>query len=302
MPQSSASGVPPIGRGCRVCGSGLGPPWRALDRWLYRQCDACSAVGLDPIPSADDLHAYYQSSYFEGGGQAGYLDYLADEPLHRKNALARVQTARRFRTHAGGTWLDVGCAVGFTLDTARTDGYAVHGVEVSDWASSVARERFGLDVSASLAEARFVLQRPVDVLTMYQVLEHLADPLRSLQEARACLRPDGLLLIETWDRRSIVARLFGRFWQQISPPSVVWLFDRRSLDELLRRAGFRLMRIEVSPKFISIGWGLGLIADKLPGALQGLPRWIAKTRLGRIPFKYRFDDLILVVAQPDPSA
>ena len=297
----SVSSLQTKATGCRVCGSNQGRPWRSVGPWHYRQCDDCSAVGLDPLPSADELRAYYQSSYFEGGGQAGYLDYLADEPLHRRNAMARVQTARRFKTHPGGTWLDVGCAVGFTLDAARTDGYEVHGVEVSDWASSVARTRFGLDVSPSLAEARVALQRPADVLTMFQVLEHLADPVQSLQEARACLRTDGLLLIETWDRRSVVARLFGRFSQQISPPSVLWLLDRRSLDELLRRAGFRVLRIEVSPKFISLGWGLGLIADKLPGALQRFPRWIAKTRLGRIPFRYRFDDLILVVAQPAAS-
>lgn len=289
-------------RPCVICGAAdKVRPWRTVGPWQYRECDHCSAVGLDPLPSAEDLRDYYRSTYFEGGGQAGYLDYMADEPLHRKNARSRVGAARRFGAKPGGSWLDVGCAVGFTLDEARSAGHAVHGVEVSDWASSVARTRFGLDVSSTLADARLALETPADVLTMFQVLEHLPDPTASLQEARACLGPGGLLLIETWDRRSIVARLCGGFWQQISPPSVLWLLDRSSIEELLRRTGFELVRIEVGSKFISIGWGLGLIADKLSGALQRGLRRIAKSRLGRITLRYRLDDLILVAARRPPA-
>ena len=66
-----------------------------------------------------------------------------------------------------------------------------------------------------------------------------------LSEAAYLLRPDGALLIETWDVGSRIATLMGGSWQQLSPPSVVWAFSRRWIREALDRTGSKLKAAEL---------------------------------------------------------
>jgi SAM-dependent methyltransferase len=192
--------------------------------------------------------------------------------------------------------VDLGCAVGFTLDESRRAGFTVLGVEMSPWARNVARESLGLPVCPTLAEANREISGKAAVLSMFQVLEHLPDPVAALKEAHACLRPGGMLLIETWDRGSLVARLFGRHWQQITPPSVLWLLDRQSLTHSLESTGFRVSALLRTSKSVSVGWGLGLLAEKMPTIFAPLFRLLDRSAISRLGVRYRMGDLVTVVA------
>lgn len=284
---------------CRICGSSDTSRWLTRGDWHYRSCASCSAVWLDPLPDAAWAREFYDSGYFSGGGKGGYQSYLADESQHRSNARDRVAVACCMRPSARGGWLDVGCAVGYTLDEARRAGYAPLGVELSDWARNIARDRYNLDVMSSLAEVRRLRPRPVGVVSFFQVLEHMRDPVEALRDVRSILSPGGLLLIETWDRGSTMARLCGRYWQQITPPSVLWLFDRKSLAHLFDRTGFRLISMRRSAKRVGLGWALGQVADKSPSAIRHVLRSLAASVLGRLSFRYGLGDLITVVATAD---
>ena len=133
-------------------------------------------------------------------------------------------------------------------------------------------------------------------MSFFQVLEHLHDPLAALRDARACLQPDGLLIVETWDRSSLVARLLGRFWHQITPPSVLWLLDCGNLELALDRAGFILQRIVRGRKRVSVGWVLGLLADKAPGIFGPALKALGRSSLQRLGFSYGMGDLVFVLA------
>lgn len=280
---------------CGLCGQRGGRTWLRRGEWVYRECTACSAVGMTSMPGADWTDAFYDEGYFRGGGRVGYIDYTADEAQHRFNARTRLQLARRHGAGAAPRWLDVGCAVGYTLDEARQAGSEVLGVEPSPWAAGLARDRLGLPVVRSLREAVDRAGAGFDVVSFFQVLEHMPDPVDALTQAHVCLRPGGLLVIETWDRGSAAARLFGRRWQQIAPPSVLWLFDRPSLKHLLERCGFGGIVIERTSKRISVGWAAGLLADKSPAWLGGGLRKLASSRLSSVNIDYRLGDLVTVV-------
>jgi len=281
---------------CRICQSSHSTPWLRRGGWSYRHCGACSAVWLDPLPAEGWADGFYDRGYFAGGGRGGYDDYLAGETQHRINARARLAIAQRFGAAAPALWVDFGCAVGFTLDEARRAGFTVLGVELSSWAREVARERLGLPVHPTLAEAQREISGQAAVVSMFQVLEHLPDPLAALEQVHACMRPGGLLLIETWDRGSLVARMFGRYWQQITPPSVLWLLDRESLASMLERAGFRVTAVLRTSKRLSLGWGLGLLAEKLPRSLAAPFRFLERSRISSLGVSYRLGDLVTIVA------
>jgi 2-polyprenyl-3-methyl-5-hydroxy-6-metoxy-1,4-benzoquinol methylase len=125
--------------------------------------------------------------------------------IARANA-GRLKCLARAGAH-GGRLVDVGCATGFFLDEAREAGWKVAGVDCSPWARSMAARQLGLETFESLTEARENAAAPFQAVTLFQVLEHLADPAEALREVAAALEPGGTLVVETWDRESLVARL-----------------------------------------------------------------------------------------------
>ena len=280
---------------CALCGNDASAPWLRKGAWQYRLCISCSAVWLDPLPTDAWAEQFYDHGYFEGGGRGGYRDYLADEAQHQANARARIALARQYGAGPPGLWIDIGCAAGYTLAAARDAGFEICGVDLSPWAREVARKRFGLHVLSSLAQARQAHDERADVVSMFQVLEHMSDPLAALTQARGCLRAGGMLVIETWDRASLVARLFGRHWQQITPPSVAWLLDRKSINSALLRAGFETRDILATSKVVSAGWISGVLADKFPRSFAPVLARIARSRLGRVEMSYRLGDLVTVI-------
>ena len=91
-------------RPCPGCGSEAAPhPLLTKATWLYATCPDCGLVHLDPVPSPDESAALYVESYFTGGGVGEYIDYAADEDLHRINARSHVTRLARAREGAAGS-------------------------------------------------------------------------------------------------------------------------------------------------------------------------------------------------------
>ena len=260
--------------------------------YLYVVCSGCGGAFLDPLPS--DPESIYGEGYFRNSVNGGYLDYEADEALHRDNARARMALVSRLHAGAAGRLLDIGCAVGFFLHHAQSCGWSVAGVDLSAWARRRTHARFGIRVHPSLASPP---PSAFHVVTAFQVLEHAQDPVRLLNEAHRCLRPDGTLLIETWDRSSTVARLFGRTWQQVTPPSVIHLFTRKSLAALLARCGFELTGWHKTTKSVSLGFIGSLLAQKHPRLLAPVAPLLQSGWLKRRSLSYGLGDLVTLSAR-----
>jgi len=138
--------------------------------------------------------------------------------------------------------LDVGCGAGYLLDAGRALGWEVQGVELSPFAADQAREEQGLPVfQGELAEASFPSES-FDLIVMRELLEHVADPLALLLEARRIVRGDGLLFVQVPnDLEGMRMRLFRQVWWLI-PPLHLYYFQRETLQSLLGKAGFRVAR------------------------------------------------------------
>ncbi len=140
----------------------------------------------------------------------------------------------------GGRLLDVGAATGIFMELAKDAGWEVYGVEPSRWACSRAREQ-GLNVW----EGDF-LQYPedekFDVITMLDIIEHMATPGLAFKKARSLLKEGGILVITTPDIESLAAKLMGKRWWHLRPAHVNF-FTKRTLLKASELFGFRLVKL-----------------------------------------------------------
>jgi SAM-dependent methyltransferase len=286
-------------RPCPGCQTGAAPRqlFRKAD-WTYAACPECGLVHLDPVPTSEESAALYGASYFSGGDLGEYIDYVGDEELHRTNARRQLARIARARPRPPGDLLDFGCAYGFFADEARSSGWKVEGVEISDVAAQNARDRFGLTVYPDLDAAR-ATKGPgaFDVVTFLQVLAQVPRPRDALASAHALLRPRGVLVVETANRASPVARLLGRHWHLLAPPASISLFTPDSLDGLLRRCGFERIALYPTRKAVTVGLVANSLARTYGRAFAPLGTVGRSRSLRDRTIRYPFADRMTVVAE-----
>jgi 2-polyprenyl-3-methyl-5-hydroxy-6-metoxy-1,4-benzoquinol methylase len=177
-----------------------------------------------------------------------------------------------------GRLLDVGAATGFFVEQARAVGWDAIGLEPSEWAAEFARRELGMEVFTGTLESMHFADQAFDVVTLWEVIEHLPDPMVTLQEIRRILRPGGQLVLSTPDSGSPVARASGRRWLGWRKvPEHLFFFDRSNLDRLLTRAGFVPVRHRYASLTVSAGFALERAFSLLglPSSWRA-PRWVAR--------------------------
>ena len=284
------SGSPPVP--CPVC---AGSSLRRFSRdgyWL-RECSSCWHQFFELIVEGDHVAKTYADTYFTGGG-AGYPGYLHEEHLLRERGR---WYANKLAVHMStGTVLDVGAAAGFILKGFEDAGWRGEGIEPNETMARYAREVMGLTVVTAQLES-FLAGKQFDMVSMIQVIAHIADPRRAMAQVVDLLKPGGHLLIETWNSRSVTARLLGMRWHEYSPPSVLHCFSMHSLSKLAEEAGFREVARGRPSKWISAEHARTLLRYKYndSGAMKVLTRIIPAGI--RIP--YPAEDLVWLLLRRD---
>lgn len=207
------------------------------------RCGRCGMVYVNPRLSSERLHEMYQEEYWSSdrAKEFGYASYLAERDNYERTYRRRVSTIERYRAEPGRV-LDVGCAAGFFLSVMREKGWDTSGIEISKPMVDYARDTLGLpDVRHGDLTNLEIEETGYDVVTMWDVIEHLEDPRVHLQAVRRGLRDDGLLVLETQDVSSRFARLMGRKWQHYKHEEHLYHFDPDTLGRLLDEMGFEVL-------------------------------------------------------------
>ena len=210
----------------------------------------CVTCGLGRADTKDfDPGAYYTAEYFSGGHRDGYSDYRGAEPVLRREFAHSVDFVRRFRD--GGRLLDVGCAYGFFLKEAKRH-FEVWGIELAEDAAESCRQA-GLNVLSGMAdEANMTRIGEVDVITMFDVVEHLPQPRETLALCVRYLKPGGVIVITTGDFASLAARWAGTKWRLMTPPQHLWFFTRESLRRMAATLGLTMEHFEHPAKIVPL--------------------------------------------------
>jgi len=200
------------------------------------RCTACGLIYQSPRVAPDAIGQLYPPGY------EPFQSSVADEGYIPRDIVRTAAFVHQLRP-VGGRLLDVGCGAGdFLVAMQRLfPTWQLQGVEPNQAAAARAAGR-GLDVlPGSLEDLPGGVPQP-DVVTLWNVLEHLADPLAFLHEIERRLAPGGALCLAVPVNDSWEARIFGRYWVGWELPRHLYAFDQRSIKRLLDAAGFTIVQ------------------------------------------------------------
>ncbi|MCX6621635.1 MAG: class I SAM-dependent methyltransferase, partial [Acidobacteria bacterium] len=221
-----AHGMRPEDGECPACGSSA-PPEHLYRKWGYPIRRCLCGLGSTGLDANFDPGLLYSKDYFNGSRKDGYADYIGSRSILQREFQQTLRVLAEFGV-TGGKLLEIGCAFGIFLETAR-QRFEVSGIEVCPEAAVHCRQR-GLKVQTGAATGeRIARDGPFDVIVMLDVIEHLPDPLDVVRAVGTELRPGGHLLITTGDWGSLVSRLMGSSWRLMTPPQHVYFFTRQTL-------------------------------------------------------------------------
>ncbi len=279
---------------CNLCGS--------LDsRLLFRkngtdflQCRSCGLEWVHPLPDMESARRLYSSpAYYntDNISQYGYNDYVRNKHLYVNLFNRRLDEILLYTGGETGRLLDVGCATGVLLELARLRGWEVRGVDVSTYATGIARDYYNLDVcTGELAEARYP-DAHFDVVVMDDLVEHVADPTALVEECRRILRPDGLLTLNTPNRAGLWHLLMGRRWFHYKQVEHTYFFSPAVMRALLNRHGFQVLAIHHSSKIIDLNYAFGRLRYYNGGLSGALSRTVGRLMVASITFPIRVGEM-----------
>lgn len=209
------------------------------------RCKSCQVVQTFPIPTKKQLADYYgeQAIAYNGNGGDIFVRSYVDNKMAHWKRLKLQKRLNEIRQHApdAKTLLDVGCGAGLFIDFMRSNGYKVQGVELSDWGYRVATKELRLKVhNKQLMDAGFKVQS-LDVVTMYDLLEHTINPQKEVKYLHKILKDDGLLVINVPNFDSFISRHMKSQWNKLIPPNHLYHFSIDSLSGILQRGGFKIV-------------------------------------------------------------
>lgn len=288
---------------CALCGRQDRSVMHEKPPYQIVRCAGCRLVYTVPRLAPEALRAMYQRDYWKSDAAKdfGYTDYVADEALYVRTFRMRADLVAKHRAPPARL-LDVGCAAGFALTALAERGYAVHGVELSAEMAALAAKRLGAPERIHCGTIEEVATRNLfggrfDVITMFDVVEHIEDPVAFLATARQLLAPGGVIIFETQNVASPFARLMGLRWQHYKFQEHLWHFDPQTMRLLLEKAGLEL--VEWSPRRGGKHVSIGFLVERAGRVHPLLSKLLAPLRLfARRSLYLNVFDEMLVVARP----
>ena len=253
-------------RRCPLCGADRAAPLFTKQRTDYWACAACTFRFATP-----DVNPNLTQTL--DGYEDAYLQYLAADASDASNFAALLRWMERFAPLAGKRLLDVGAGSGKLVRYLREHGVDAHGIEPS----RALFERFLTDdaafTCATLDEFHAFDPRTFDIVTAFDVIEHVADPAGFLRAVSVCLGPGGTFFASTPDVESLTARTFGRRWHFYYPYHLSYL-GPRTMARAATQNGLRMIDVSHRGRLRSAAYMIRYAAEFICGIKPpGWARW-----------------------------
>ena len=221
----------------------------------YFRCNSCETIFQFPLPTIQEMMNYANTEYVNGM----YKEYLKADELKYSTFEYRLEKVLRiFRlvNNQGKSHLrilDVGCSNGRFLDVALKNGHEAWGLEFSE--SAIAAASPSIQKRIIHGDANTIVDLEIgsfDVITAFDLIEHLFDPVDFLRGLRKVISKNGVIVFTTPDASSPLRSIMGKNWSMLQPYQHTVLLSRKSVVHLLKSAGYDLRFVRGTKKFFSL--------------------------------------------------
>jgi 2-polyprenyl-3-methyl-5-hydroxy-6-metoxy-1,4-benzoquinol methylase len=252
--------------GCPLCGSSeISHFLNAPDRFHWRpqifellRCSACSCVWLNNPPQPHEMGPHYDEDYHKAIMMAGETAPAIRWKRH-KELISRYKR--------GGTLLDIGCSSGAFLSTMKNPAWQLYGIEMEATTAEKAHAATGAEVFVGDVDDAPFSPDSFDVITAFDLLEHVYRPKQFLRNVLSWLKPGGIFVamlpnIDSWE-----SKMFGSYWFGLEMPRHLTHFSPRSLRTVLTKLGFQEVMLSTSTTYVerSMGYVASRIVEKAGG-------------------------------------
>lgn len=197
-------------------------------------CPNCRTEFLFPQITLDEVKEMYDKYYKECE-----VDNFPLANLKKKTFLRYIQQLKLYK--ATGNLLDIGAYSGFLLEVAQNEGFNVFGIELSEYASQLAKNKFGANKihTGTIQTANFEKEY-FDLITICDVLEHINDPIAMLKLSSGLLKKDGYIMIVTPNDNSLVTHIVRRARQKYQFEHLYY-FNTKTIERICELTGFKII-------------------------------------------------------------
>ena len=260
-------------KGGTLAADALGSSRTNVTHGKILRCQTCRFVFSEFRPADEELHTLYRQM---------------DPTMYEKEAPGRKKTAERHlkmvqRHISGAKLVDVGCASGSFLDVASDAGWSVTGVEPSEVLASLATKALGGrgQVRCSTLQEANLSPSSFDALTLWDVLEHVTEPVTFLADCAGLLKPGGYLFANLPDINSIQARVLGARWPLLLAEHLNY-FDRETLKLCGEKTGLQWVAFDRRPASFTLEYILHRLSQHgIPASAFG-HRMVQQNALGSL--------------------
>jgi 2-polyprenyl-3-methyl-5-hydroxy-6-metoxy-1,4-benzoquinol methylase len=271
---------------CECCGNTQFRPILCReDDTLIVRCERCQLEFVNPLPDPSAMQKLYLSEMVSDDPDKGYFSRYILERQKREKSFSKLYHTRLKLIEANkpgkGNLLDLGCGAGFFIKCAQDRGWSGHGLEMLPEYVQYAQESLGLHQvqQGSLDDSLPFPPETFDVVTMWDLIEHLRHPLACLEKINRATKPGGLLVIWTPNVKNSI--FVKEQWLSYGMKQHIYFFSQNSLKQLLQKAGFKIDYIKTN----KAKKGLFSRTDALPFCEENKP----KDKLGKILFSAKRD-------------
>lgn len=251
------------------------------------ECAQCRLRALFPAGPPNEAEQAYEA--------VEDLEYLRIEP-HRSVAFQALVRRLRQWSSPPGRLLDVGCYTGLFVDAALADGWDAHGLEPSRWAAERAAERAPSRITQGFLWRAPFAPASFDVITSWDVIEHLADPKADLERMVNLLRPGGWLFLSTMASEALLPRLMGRRWPWYMEMHRFY-FTPHTLTKLCAAVGFHVRAVAPYAHSTNLRYVLWKLEPHFGPLARGLLRLATATGLAERTLTVDLGDCFMAAIQ-----
>jgi 2-polyprenyl-3-methyl-5-hydroxy-6-metoxy-1,4-benzoquinol methylase len=253
---------------CCLCGPSAGTRRKNLEEpYFLWKCNLCNLVQLFPKPTEKQLAEIYSIDYFRSP-DSGYRDYNSQEVSLRNTYKAMLKKYEMDLVDK--SVLDVGSGPGYFLKLAKESGarslFAIEpAIQVHSQLRTMNIEILGENIGNVKVAA------PLDLISCFQTLEHIPDPVDFLKKMFDFLDHDGLLVISVPNYNSWLRMFLGKKWPSYKVPEHLTYFNKDTLGLTLKKAGlshFTIAKMEhYFPFSILQENGIAILPNRLASKL-----------------------------------